>query len=80
MDTGDGQAALDRHLAMALVDGVAVRTSWQTLEPARRSYDWTAVDVADDAAARHGKKWGLHIIGAVFAAPPAWLTGQGMQT
>lgn len=80
MDAGDGQAALDRHLAMAQVDGVAVRTAWQTLEPSRRGYDWTAVDVADDAAARSGKKWGLHVIGAVFATPPAWLAGQGMQT
>jgi len=80
MDTADGASVLDRHLAMAQVDGVAVRTSWQSLEPTRRGYDWTAVDVADEAAARHGKKWGLHVMAAVFASPPAWLSAQGMQT
>jgi hypothetical protein len=80
MDTGDAQSVLERHLAMAQVDGVAVRTSWQTLEPTRRGYDWTAVNQADEAAARQGKKWGLHVMASVFATPPSWLAGQGMQT
>ena len=80
MDAGDGAAAFDAHLALTAVDGIAVRTSWQTLEPARGIYDWTAVDAAASAAASHGKKFGLHVLSSVYAPAPAWVLAEGAQS
>jgi hypothetical protein len=73
MDSGDTSAVFATYLAMAAVDGIAVRTSWAALEPSQGSYDWSAIDAAIGAAAARGKKIGLHVIGSVYAPPPAWL-------
>src|SRR5207248_208041 len=53
MDSGDGASAFDNYLSLTQVDGIAVRTSWQALAPARGSYDWTSVDAAVAAASSH---------------------------
>jgi hypothetical protein len=80
MDSGDGAAAFNTYLALGSVDGVAVRTSWQALEPARGSYDWSVVDAAASAAASHGKKFALHVLSSVYAPAPAWLVSEGTKT
>jgi hypothetical protein len=80
MDAGDGAAAFNLYAALGTVDGIAVRTSWQTLAPARGSYDWTLVDAAASAAASRGKKFGLHVLSSVYAPAPAWVIAEGAQT
>ena len=80
MDGGDGAAAFNSYLSLAQVDGIAVRTSWQILAPSRGSYDWTTVDAAVSAATSSGKKFGLHVLSSVFAAPPTWVVSEGAQT
>jgi hypothetical protein len=79
MDAGDSAATLDRFLALATVDGAALRTAWRTLEPTRRGYDWSSLDAAFEVAAQRGKPLGLHVLASTFAQPPAWLSAQGMQ-
>jgi hypothetical protein len=80
MDSGDGAAAFNTYLALGTVDGVAVRTSWQALEPARGSYDWSMVDAAASAASSRGKKFALHVLSSVYAPAPAWLVSEGTKT
>jgi hypothetical protein len=80
MDNGDGATTFNNYLALGTVDGVAVRTTWQALEPARGAYDWSVIDAAGSAAAAQGKKFALHVLSSVYAPPPTWLISGGMQT
>ncbi|MGZ5786343.1 MAG: hypothetical protein ACXWJM_10520 [Ramlibacter sp.] len=80
MAAGEGAAAFNTYLALGTIDGIAVRTSWQALAPARGSYDWTLVDAAASAAASRGKRFGLHVLSSVYAPAPAWVIAEGAQT
>ena len=44
MDAGDGGATFATFLAMPAVDGIAVRTTWASLEPSQGAYDWSTID------------------------------------
>jgi hypothetical protein len=80
MDAGDSASAFNTFLALNIVDGIAVRTSWQSLEPAQGSYDWSVIDAAVAAAAGHNKKLTLHIVASVFGSPPGWIYSLGAQS
>lgn len=80
MDAGDGASTFNTFLAMSAVDGIAVRTNWQSLAPAKGWYDWSTIDAAVAAAASHRKRVSLHVLASVFGSPPSWIYSQGAQS
>lgn len=79
MDVGDPKATLDDFAGRAIVDGLALRTAWKTLEPQAGNYDWAALDTAFDVVRAHGKRLTLHV-GASALGIPNWLAGLGVVT
>jgi len=75
LDASDDTASeINPYLNMNSVDGVAVRTSWATLQPTSpSSYTWTSIDNAFAAAKAANKKVTLHILSSVYSSPPSWL-------
>jgi hypothetical protein len=80
MDAGDGASAFNTFLALSTVDGIAIRTSWQSLEPTKGSFDWSAIDAAVSAATTYGKKITLHVLASAYASPPSWVYTDGAQS
>lgn len=79
MDRGDALATLDNYAAREAVDGLALRTSWDVLEPQDGQYDWSAVDAGFDVVRARKKKLTLHVLGSLGMAP-AWLAAAGVAT
>lgn len=79
LDASDDTAGeINPYLNMNTVDGIAVRTSWATLQPTSpSSYTWTTIDNAFAAAKAANKKVTLHILSSVYSSPPSWLYSNG---
>lgn len=60
------------------VDGVALRFSWATLEPAEGQFAWTTLDNEVQTAASHGKKVALSV--AAGYNTPAWVYTAGARS
>jgi hypothetical protein len=58
----------DQVLENTNVDGVALRTAWDTLEPAEGEFDWSLVDREIEVAKAHGKEVSLSVV-AGFRTP-----------
>ncbi|MGO9265563.1 MAG: beta-galactosidase [Candidatus Binataceae bacterium] len=59
------------------VDGLAMRTTWQTLEPADGTFDWSEIDTAIATAQANGKKLSISVTPGVQT--PSWLWTEGAQ-
>ncbi|OFW87343.1 MAG: hypothetical protein A3B66_08235 [Alphaproteobacteria bacterium RIFCSPHIGHO2_02_FULL_46_13] len=79
MDPRDGDTDYKRFLSLSSVDGIAVRTSWDLLEPQDNRYDWSSIDKPLSIAAEKNKKVTLHIIASSYSSPPSWLKRQGVK-
>lgn len=78
MDANDGTTQFDQYLAMNTVDGIAVRLSWDTIQPtSEASYTWTKIDQAFASAIAANKKVTLHILSSVYGATPSWVYSAG---
>lgn len=79
MDPGDTSALIDSYASRANVAGIALRTSWDLLEPSNGVYVWSTVDAAFDAVRARGKHLTVHVIGTQ-GMTPKWLTALGVAT
>jgi hypothetical protein len=59
------------------VDGIDVRTTWDSLEPASSVYDWTYLNRVLQTAAGAGKKVSLSLTAGIHT--PAWVYAAGAQ-
>lgn len=59
------------------VDGILVRMSWDTLEPAPGAYDWSLLDEQIARAEQYGIKVSLAVVNG--SAAPAWLSALGVE-
>jgi PKD repeat protein len=59
------------------VDGIAVRATWDYIEPTQGSYNWAYLDSVINAAVAAGKKVSLSIAAGVRT--PAWVYAAGAQ-
>src|SRR5947209_8776574 len=66
-----------KALANPNVDGIALRSQWQTLEPADGVYDWSYFDGQIAAATAAGKSVSLSVTAGIFS--PSWLYDEGAQ-
>jgi len=62
-------------LANPNVDGLALRYSWNQLEPREGNFNWSPIDVQVAAARAHGKKVSLGVTAGIRT--PAWVYAAG---
>lgn len=78
MDAGDGPTQFDSYLSKQQVDGIAVRVSWDNIQPSSESsYSWTKIDQAFSSAAANNKLVTLHILTSVYGNTPTWVYTAG---
>src|SRR6266852_6227734 len=62
-------------LANPNVDGLALRYSWNQLEPREGGFNWSPIDVQVAAARAHGKKVSLSVTAGIRT--PVWVYAEG---
>ena len=61
---------------LAKSDGLSIRPSWRTLNPARGSYNFSQIDRAVERCQRLGKKLSIRVMSGYFS--PKWLQAEGV--
>lgn len=81
MDLYDNSSQFNSYLQLTAVDGIAVRTTWDDIQPTNEtSYNWDQIDNAFALAKSMNKKVTLHIVSAVYGDTPAWVYSAGAQS
>lgn len=60
------------------VDGLAIRVSWSTLEPADGTFNWSKIDAVVATARTHNKKVSISIQAGIHT--PSWVYAEGART
>lgn len=68
----------DSVVSNPYIDGLAIRTRWNLLEPVENQYDWSFLDAAISQAKSHGKMVSLSVTAGVNT--PDWVYQYGVKT
>lgn len=71
------KAQEDAILANTSIDGIFVRTTWNSIESTEGSYNWTFIDSEIDRAVKYNKKVEIAIMAGEYT--PAWLEQKGVK-
>jgi hypothetical protein len=79
-DPGVSVASLTTLAANSQVDGLVIRTSWDTLQPTEATFAWSSIDQAFSVAQSYNKQITLHVLTSAYGKTPSWVYAAGAQS
>jgi hypothetical protein len=76
-DPNDQTNVLEALAKDQRVDGLAIRTSWDQLQPTEAHFNWESIDQAFFVAQKYNKHITLHILSSGYGRAPAWVFESG---
>lgn len=76
-DPNDKTDVLEALAKDPRIDGLAIRTSWDQIQPAEAHFNWEQIDQAFLVAQKYNKHITLHILSSGYGRAPAWVFEAG---